>query len=152
MNTLQKKTHELAFPDSKLIEETLAACHQDGKIFIPGEVPSKKNSKQIVHKGGRPILISSDFTKYYERNAMIFYNVMRSNWMAMIRDKEPPYSVEFTLARRTSQRFDYLNLGQIIQDMMVSGKWVEDDNSNFIIPLFGKAYKSELFGVWIRTV
>jgi hypothetical protein len=150
--SLAKDTHNRIFPDEYLIQGTLDSCQMDGSIFIPGEVPSKKNSKRIIYRNNKPLIIDSHFTTYYEKHTAIFYNLMKKNWLKMVNGKELPYSVKFTFGRRTLQRFDYLNIGQVVQDMMVSAGWLEDDNSNFIVPSFGKAYKSELFGVWIEVL
>lgn len=151
--SLQKDTHDRVFPNEELIKEVLDRCKRENIIFIPGEVPSKKNNKRIVYnKNKKPIIIDSAFTSYYERHSAVFYNMLRSVWMSKIQSKELPYLVNFTFARRTLQRFDYLNIGQAVQDMMVSSGWVEDDNSNFIVPSFGKAYKSDLYGVWIEVL
>lgn len=140
-------------------------------IFIPGEVPSSKNSKEIgfiflkrgstgkifVKRGERmmPVrlnLNSSNATKRYVKNNKIIYISYRSKFKDLIKDMDTPYRVLFKFVRGTKRKFDYINAAQIVQDLMVECEWVEDDNCTQVIPFFA-AYEvnKQEPGVWISV-
>ena len=58
----------------------------------------------------------------------------------MIKDKEKPYKIELYFIRDSKRRFDYINVAQIIFDLMQEYGYIEDDDSQNIIPVF-KGYK-----------
>jgi len=126
-------------------------------IFIDGEVPSSKNSKEIgfifqkntsesrvlVRTKGtlRPVrmtLNSSKATKAYQKTRAILYSAKKSEFKKISKNFEPPYRVVFSFVRKTKRKFDYINAAQIVQDMMVDHGWIEDDNCEFLIPYFEK--------------
>lgn len=126
-------------------------------IFIGGEVPSSKNSKEIGYyflpagsssnimakvKGGlrsvRLNLNSSKATKRYQKGAAIEYSLKKSEFKNLVKNLEPPFRVVFSFVRKTKRKFDYINAAQIVQDMMVDHGWIEDDNCEFLIPYFEK--------------
>jgi hypothetical protein len=122
-------------------------------IFIPGNVPSSKNSKQIVRSKGRTFLVSSKTTKRYTDNIGIIYKSERRNFLEMIKDKEPPYRVSFKFIRDSRRKFDYINAAQIVQDLMVQYEWIEDDNCEFLIPCFEVYdYDKKNPGVFIQVL
>lgn len=107
-----------------------------GKIFIPKNVPSKKNSKRITTLGnGKKTLLSSKTCYNYERETSSSYRINKEIFQEMTKDLKPPFNVFFKLIRKDKQRFDYNNILQMVQDMMVSFEWLEDDNANFLIPV-----------------
>ncbi|MDW8345312.1 MAG: hypothetical protein RML94_00040 [Bacteroidia bacterium] len=105
---------------------------ETNSIFISGDVPSKKNSKQWTGKK----LISSKATIQYERSSGYEYNVykswfIKSTWLA-----QRPLYIGLYFVRKTQKRFDYNNIGQTVLDMMTKHKWIEDDSSKDIVPVF----------------
>ena len=54
----------------------------------------------------------------------------------MIKDKEKPYKIELYFIRDSKRRFDYINVAQIIFDLMQEYGYIEDDDSQNIIPVF----------------
>lgn len=138
-------------------------------IFIEGEVPSSKNSKEIgfiyqkptnssnilVRSKGtlRPVrltLNSSKATKNYQKTRGILYSAKKSEFQKIAKNFEPPYRVVFSFVRKTRRKFDYINAAQIVQDMMVDYGWIEDDNCEFLIPYFEKwEHDKENPGVYI---
>ena len=145
------KISQSILPEQKLIENMLEACKRNGEIFIPGEVPSSKNRFATVAntaKGKK--FVYSQFTRNYIKATEWYYRIFAKDFLALVGKKEPPIQVTFRVRRRTKQRFDYLNIGQIVQDMMVKSGWIEDDNSNFLIPVFDPyIHDPELYGVSI---
>ena len=64
---------------------------------------------------------------------------------------ELPLTITFTFVRGTKHKFDYINPCQTVQDDMVKYGWIEDDNCEFIIPIFEPyEYNKEYPGVWIE--
>lgn len=53
----------------------------------------------------------------------------------MIKDKKKPYYIGFYFIRNSKRKFDYNNLTQLPQDLMVKYKWLEDDNADYIVPI-----------------
>lgn len=118
--------------------------------FIPGEVPSSKNSKRWTGK----ILISSEATLSYKskRGAAHYYDQLSDNFTEACAPLSRPIKVEFYFKRKTKRRFDYANIVQIVQDMMVQHYWIADDNCNELIPVFaGHEHNKKEPGVRIRV-
>ena len=118
-------------------------------IYIPGNVPSSKNSKQWT---GRR-LIDSKPTQRYREQTGILYKMNKTDFHVMIQDKNPPYYVTFKFIRDSKRRFDYHNAVQIIADMMVEYGWIEDDNADWFVPVFlPYEYKKNEGGVEINVM
>ena len=123
--------------------------------FIPMDVPSSKNSKQIVMSGGKRRLISSSITLKYKRNTGIIYRTYAREFRALVQDmgENYPVHVEFYFVRKTLRKFDYINMAQIVQDMMVTEHWLPDDNCDYIIPVFaGHEKDAKNPGVRIKLI
>jgi hypothetical protein len=124
-------------------------------IFLPGEVPSSKNSKEIgflyMAKGAkstifhlkngtyRPVrlnLNSSKATKRYIKEHSIDYIANKVKFQKLLVGKEKPYRICFKFSRKTKRKFDYINAAQIVQDMMVKHGWIEDDDCVNVRPYF----------------
>lgn len=105
-------------------------------ITILGELYSSKNSKRIVHFGNRPALIASkaymSSVKPIEQQLML----NRYKWLNETENVPKPLKIGFKIYRKTKRRFDYVNIIQGLQDLMVKCRWLEDDNADEIIPIF----------------
>ena len=118
-------------------------------IFIPGNVPSSKNSKQWTGK----LLINSKATRNYIKATMEFYMKYRVDFQKMLKDKEKPYKLSLKFIRGTKHKFDYINPAQTVQDLMVKYNWIKDDNCEEIIPVFeAYEYNKEKPGVIIKIL
>ena len=106
-------------------------------IFIAGNTPSSKNSKQFVTlKTGKTLLINSKTVQSYIRNSKADWLVNKNEFLKMLKDKEKPYKVELYFIRDSKRRFDYINAAQIIFDLMQEYGYIEDDDSTNVIPVF----------------
>ena len=106
-------------------------------IFIAGNTPSSKNSKQFVTlKSGKTLLINSKTVQSYIRNSKSDWILNKRNFLKMLKDKEKPYKVELYFIRDSKRRFDYINAAQIIFDLMQEYGYIEDDDSTNVIPIF----------------
>jgi len=107
-------------------------------ITIFGELYSTKNSKRIVRNKstGKPFIISSAKSKASEMAFILQLNSAKALWSREIAGKTNPLSVQFKIYRKTRGRFDYLNITQGLCDLMVKAGWLEDDNANYLIPVF----------------
>jgi len=119
------------------------------RIFIPGEVPSSKNSRQIIIKGGKYRSIASDFCQKYIKSTRILYSMAEPVFSRMI-PYTPPLCIGFQFVRKTNRIFDYTNIAQIVQDMMTQSNWIKDDRMSELLPVFFPYTKDkENPGVWI---
>jgi len=117
-------------------------------IYIPGDVPSSKNSKVWT---GRYLVHSKTATKYIKQTNSIFSNkkILKS-FADAITSIEPPYKILFTFIRGSRRRFDYVNMAQMPLDLMVKHEWIVDDNADYVIPIFKQyLYRKECPGVII---
>lgn len=115
-------------------------------IYIPGNVPSSKNSRNIYN--GR--LVDSKSTRTYKKNTEIIYKMKKAEFHKLLEGLEPPYRVAFYFVRKTRRKSDYSNIVQVVQDLMVKYDWVEDDNYEILIPVFlGFKVDKEKAGVYI---
>ena len=105
-------------------------------IVIYGELYSSKNSKRIVKFGNRMALISSK--QYLASVNPIEQQLIlnRRKWFEMINGYKKPLKISFKIYRKTHRRFDYVNIIQGLQDLMVKCGWLVDDNADEIIPVF----------------
>jgi len=121
----------------------------DKSIFIPGNVPSSKNSKQWTGK----MLINSKATRTYIKDTVEFYMKYRVDFQKTLKDKEKPYKLSLKFIRGTRHKFDYLNPAQTVQDLMVKYNWIKDDNCEEILPVFEKyEYDKKNPGVIIKIL
>lgn len=96
-------------------------------------VPSKKNSK-IITKNKR--VISSKLVQYYERWATPLLKQQLPTWQKMIQNKPLPLKVSFYFYRDSKRKWDFVNIVQVIADLMQKeGYLIDDDTKNFI-PLY----------------
>ncbi len=123
-------------------------------IFISGNTPSSKNSKQFVTlKTGKTLLINSKTVQSYIKNSKADWILNKNNFKKMIKDKEKPYRIELYFIRDTRRRFDYINAAQIIFDLMQEYGYIEDDDSQNIIPVFkGFEVDKKMAGVKIDVL
>ena len=100
-------------------------------IYLKGNVPSSKNSKQWT---GR-MLIQSKTVRNYLKQYEIQYKLKANEFKELIKNKQKPYYIGFYFIRDSKRKFDYNNLTQLPQDLMVKNGWLEDDNADNIIPI-----------------
>lgn len=101
------------------------------KWFIPGNVPSSKNSRQWTGK----YFIASKSTQLYRKDTEPYWTAFKEEFLQEAAKHEPPYVVAFEFIRGTKHKFDYVNPLQTIQDEMVKYEWIEDDNADILIPV-----------------
>jgi hypothetical protein len=117
------------------------------EFFIPGNVPSLKNSKIKTKRG---IFPSKTVVKYLQEMGIKSYSVRdkqvedyktRPNKFRehlrkfpMLHEKHYPIEVGFHFIRRTAADFDFNNATQIIQDLLVAHDYITDDSMRFFIP------------------
>lgn len=102
----------------------------DMEIFIRGNVPSSKNSKVWT---GR-FLVWSKTAQKYKKETKKQWEDGRDVFVSEIHGY--PIRVSFEFVRGSKHRFDYVNPLQTVLDLMVEYGWLEDDNADFILPVF----------------
>lgn len=107
-------------------------------IFIPGNVPSLKNSKRIVRRydTNTPMIVASALVKKYQNQKFNYFNVYRREWKKMIEGKTAPLVISFYFIRDSKRIFDYGNASEVLLDMMKRMEWIKDDNMKEVIPHF----------------
>jgi hypothetical protein len=99
-------------------------------IFIPGNVASSKNSKQWTGK----YLVDSKTTQRYRTSSAWYWKLNKREFQKMLEGKDKPYIVKFFFVRDSRRKFDFVNMVQICQDLMVEYGWIADDNCNEMLP------------------
>ena len=99
----------------------------DNQVFIAGNFPSFKNSKQYVGKGR--LIMSKTVQKYLRQFEYqwktIPYQFANENY---------PLLVGFHFVRGTRHKFDFHNMVQGCADLMVKYGWIKDDSMDYFIP------------------
>lgn len=123
-------------------------------IFIKGNTPSSKNSKQFVTlKNGKTMLLNSKTVQNYIKKSKVDWIKNKTEFLKMLKDKEKPYKIELFFIRDSRRRFDYINAAQIIFDLMQEYGYIEDDDSTNVIPVFsGFKVDKARAGVEIRVL
>lgn len=140
-----------------------------GMFFIPGNVPSLKNSKIKTSHGIFPsktvvkylrsfnILTfssSKKIVKYKKKHAELFLTEYSKYFEQFDRDK--PIIAYFHFVRGTAHAFDFNNATQIVADLFTAHNFIQDDNMNYFIPIPLKvknkwySYDKNNPGVWIK--
>ena len=111
-----------------------------GQIWIPENVPSLKNSKQIFYRSTQdgskvPFISSSENAKKYQKNTAEYYRRYASVFRSITKDIEPPYYVQFVFVRSSRRKFDFNNANHMVTDMMAKYGWLEDDDTTLLLPV-----------------
>lgn len=123
-------------------------------IFIAGNTPSSKNSKQFVTlKNGKKLLLNSKIVRKYIDKSEMDWRFNKTEFFKMLKGKEKPYKIELYFIRDSRRKFDYINAAQIIFDLMQEYGYIEDDDSTNVIPIFkGFEVDKAKAGVEIRVL
>ena len=106
-------------------------------IFIAGNTPSSKNSKQFVTlKNGKKLLLNSKIVRKYIDKSEMDWIFNKTEFFKMLKGKNKPYKIELYFIRDSRRKFDYINAAQIIFDLMQEYGYIEDDDSTNVIPIF----------------
>lgn len=119
-------------------------------VFIPGNVPSSKNSNQISKNG---LFKSATVRKYLQKAGVAKYSSGRKQYTnyktpgrinyyermlpvyTRIAKTSSPY-VGFFFVRDSNRSFDYHNVIQLVADLMTSHGWIVDDSISYFVPVF----------------
>lgn len=141
------------------------------RIFIPFNTPSSKNSRQgrffsktvrryLQKLGVKNYSMSKKSVENYKTRPNLFEKSIKP-MREHLKDRQSPYLVGFYFVRGTKHRFDFVNVCQIICDLLVAHGVIEDDNMDYLIPYplpaekltgFGTGwygYDKETPGVWL---
>lgn len=104
-------------------------------VFIPGNVPSSKNSR-MPHPKIKGCIIPSSQTSAYYRNTEDHWNLnsmaFRYNWDKFAVRK--PWPIYIGFVRADKRRYDWINPVQCVMDRMVKFNWIDDDDVSNVIP------------------
>lgn len=123
-------------------------------IFIKGNFPSFKNSKQYFGKGR--VTMSKTVLKYLKEYEYQ-WKVIPTEF-SNLSDDELPIKVGFHFVRGTLHRWDLHNMVQGCADLMVKYKWIPDDSTKYFLPfpleIDNKyySYDKENPGVYIKIL
>lgn len=118
-------------------------------IFIPGNTPSLKNSKQITTVSGKPVLLYSKTVKKYLQNLGIQEfssrtgiseyktrpNLFKQAINGFFDDAPTPCVLGFNFVRDSQRTFDFHNACQILSDLFVAHGAIKDDDIKNLIPV-----------------
>jgi len=120
-------------------------------LFIKGNFPSFKNSKQFT---GKYFIMSKTVQKYLK--------LWEYQWKVIPEEFKKqavfPIIVGLHFVRGTKHRWDFHNMVQGVADLMVKHKWIEDDNTLYFLPVPMKIndkwwdYDKENPGVYIKIL
>lgn len=118
-------------------------------IFLPHNVPSSKNGKRWT---GR-YMVWSKVSERYRKETKGYFLLFKEDFLREVEGLPKPYHIKFTFVRDSRRKFDYPNPLQTIMDLMVENRWLEDDNADEILPIFGEYKYSKLDpGVFIEVI
>ncbi len=120
-------------------------------IFIPGQVPSLKNSKvktsrgifhsKTVSKYIRALGIQSFSSSkkwvkgYSDLTRPNYFEKIRSEFESMKKGKEYPLIIGYHQVRKDKRAFDFSNSVELIQDLLTANDLIEDDNIRYVFPV-----------------
>ena len=119
-------------------------------IFIPGNVPSSKNSKQMTRS---KVLLSSKAVRKYLKNYSFFWLLYEPDFKFLIEKHDKPLKIEFQFTRESKASFDYINIVQLPLDLMQKYNWIENDDVYNVKPFFSDfVINKEMPGVKINII
>ena len=141
-------------------------------IFIPGNVPSSKNSRintkhgSFASKTVKAYLNSLGIQSYSSSKKIVKGYVNKPNVIEGLREsflkqtegKELPLEIGFHFVRDSRRKFDFHNIVQVVLDLLTASDFIIDDNMDCVIPFAlkrdGKFYSvdKENCGVWIKII
>lgn len=101
------------------------------EIFIPFNVPSSKNNRVWTGK----YFIESTRVRKYRKSIQEYFINNKEQFIQAINGKEKPYLIGFHFIRDNKHKWDWINMLQVIQDEMVCNGWIDDDNTNEMVPI-----------------
>lgn len=111
----------------------------DETIFIPYNVPSSKNEKQIGYKfiGERkiPFIMERKIVKEYREVTKRYWELLGKVFRLQLVGKSKPYTVEFLFVRSSKRHFDFHNAVQLPADLMQEYGWIDDDDMDNLLPV-----------------
>ena len=141
-------------------------------IFIPGNVPSSKNSRintkhgSFASKTVKSYLNSLGIQSYSSSKKLVKGYVNKPNLIDNLREdflkqtsgKQLPLEIGFHFVRDSRRKFDFHNIVQVVLDLLTASDFIIDDNMDCVIPFAlkrdGKFYSvdKENCGVWIKII
>ena len=134
-----------------MVERKEAKLPEEMMIFIPGNIPSLKNSKvktsrgifssPTVSKFLRSIGIQSFNSRkktvkgYVDLSRPNQFEALRNGFESMRKGKGDPLIIGYHQVRNSKRLFDFSNSVEIIQDLMTAHDFIEDDNVKFVFPV-----------------
>lgn len=119
-------------------------------IWIPGNVPSLKNSKVKAKNG---IFASPTVSKYIRslgiqnfnsgkktvkgyvsKSKPNYFETIRDDFTEMMEGKDAPIIIGYHHVRKDKRAFDFSNSVEILQDLFTAHDFIEDDNVRFVFP------------------
>jgi hypothetical protein len=82
------------------------------------------------------MLINSKTVMTYKANTRDYYIKQKDTFLKEIKGKEFPLNIGLYFVRDSKRKFDYINISQIVFDMMQEYDWVDDDDMSHITPSF----------------
>src|SRR5687767_15927252 len=117
-------------------------------FWISGNTPSSKNGR--VWTGNN--FLPSAYTRVWIRRTKPEWEAQKDKFIEAVKNLGKPYYIEFTFIRKSRHRFDYINIAQVVHDMMTEYGWLNDDNADEMKPYFGDyKYDKDNPGVVIRV-
>ena len=104
-------------------------------IFIPGNVPSKKNNKQLFVRNGKAVSISSKLALAYVKNTQWLYVQQKPKFLDLIRNLPLPLLIGFHFVRTDNRIFDFAGPLETVQDILTECKLIPDDNITQMVPI-----------------
>jgi hypothetical protein len=120
-------------------------------MFIPGNVPSLKNSKVKTSRG---IFSSKTVNKYIRALGIQAFSSskkivkgyadptrvnqieeLRAHFEEMKIGKSNPIIIGYHQVRNSKRLFDFSNSVEILQDLMTAHDFIEDDNVKYVFPV-----------------
>lgn len=119
--------------------------------FTGVNVPSSKNGKTWTGK----ILIKSKLCQRYIRWAEPLFKANKPLWDAqMSKVEQLPIKVEFYFYRDSKRHWDFINILQIIADIMQAEGYLENDDTTHFVPYYAgeEVVKKDKAGFKMRII
>ena len=100
-------------------------------FYVPGHVPSSKNSRAF-NVARKRSFASQSANRYYKESESYWEEI--KNEFLTRRPESGPIHIAFHFVRKTAHKYDFINPLQTVQDRMVKFGLLEDDNMDELVP------------------
>ena len=87
----------------------------------------------LKNREPKTLIVNSVFTSSYIKRTDTYYRLLKEEFDRLTTGLKKPFRVRLTFYRTHEERWDFINLAQVVQDQMKKHGWVKDDSVQYLL-------------------